>query len=300
MDIRLESYRVFSEVAKSLNFSKAAQNLFMTQSAVSQSIKNLETALDTKLFVRSSKGVRLTTEGETLLQYTSAALGLIESGETALLRTNNLQTGQLRIAANDTVSNFLLMKTLEVFHQTYPGVSLKIFNRTSVDSLDLLKSGQVDMAFLNLPLEDPSISIEPFCQVHDIFVAGHMFSYLKEQTISLKTLEKLPLIFLERTSNSRRYIDDYFIQNNVQLHPAIELASHHLLLEFAKAGLGISSVTEEFCKTHLNKKEVFVVQTEFTIPPRFIGVGILKNMAISPAGEKFIELAKEINQNEIK
>lgn len=293
MDIRLEAYKVFYEVAKVLSFSKAAQNLFMTQSAVSQSIKNLEKALDTKLFVRSSKGVRLTSEGDTLFEYASAALSLLQTGEDMMSKANNLQTGSLRIAANDTISNFFLMETLETFHQTYPGISLKIFNRTSLASVELLKAGQVDIAFVNLPLEDPALKITKFREVQDIFVAGKVFSYLKGQTLRYETLQKLPLIFLENTSNSRRYIDEFFQREGATLSPAIELASHHLLLECAKSNLGISCVTKEFCSTHLKKEEVFVVETEFAIPKRYTGICTLKSVSLSTAGQRFIELLKK-------
>lgn len=172
MDIKLDAYRIFYAAAGKQSFSKAAQELFITQSAVSQSIKNLEERLKTVLFVRSKREIRLTPEGETLYEYVKNALSLIEKGESELLRFQTLEQGQLRIAAGDTLSRYLLLPFLEAFNRKYPMIRVNIVNRTSPQSLELLKAGQADLAFVNLPLTDEAVEIRPYRQVQEIFVGG--------------------------------------------------------------------------------------------------------------------------------
>ncbi len=104
MAVKLELYRVFQEVAKMGNISAAAQNLYISQSAVSQSIKQLEEQLQVRLFSRSTRGVMLTSEGRTLLEYVTRALGLIQNGEEKLAQSRQLLTGELIIGASDTVT----------------------------------------------------------------------------------------------------------------------------------------------------------------------------------------------------
>ena len=147
MAVKLELYRVFQEVAKMGNISAAAQNLYISQSAVSQSIKQLEEQLQVRLFSRSTRGVMLTSEGRTLLEYVTRALGLIQNGEEKLAQSRQLLTGELIIGASDTVTKTYLVSRLEAFHKAYPDIRIRILNGTSRMVLDYLRGGQVDIAF---------------------------------------------------------------------------------------------------------------------------------------------------------
>ena len=126
MAVKLELYRVFKEVAETGNISLAAKNLYISQSAVSQSIKQLETALQARLFARSPRGVSLTWEGQMLYQYVRSALGLLATGEDKLSQAQQLLLGTLTIGASDTVTSFFLTPYLEAFHRQHPGIRLKI------------------------------------------------------------------------------------------------------------------------------------------------------------------------------
>ena len=150
MDINLELYKVFYYVATTLSFSEASRQLFISQSAVSQSIKTLERKLNHPLFIRSTKKVLLTPEGELLLQHVKPALQLLDEGE-SLLSGDNLLKGQLRIAASDTICRYFLIDYLQKFHQTYPDVRIKVTNSTSIGCVELLEKGQADLIVCNYP-----------------------------------------------------------------------------------------------------------------------------------------------------
>lgn len=173
---KLENYRVFCKVAQHKSFSGAAQELFLSQPAVSQSVRQLEEQLGMQLFVRSSKKVELTPQGSILYEYASSALGLLESAEQQLSGLQTLGAGQLRLGAGDITARHLLLSALERFHQLYPKVHLSIFNRTSASSLELLHAGRIDAAFVNLPIEDDRITVHWESPVQDIFVAGQKFA----------------------------------------------------------------------------------------------------------------------------
>ena len=290
MDIKLDAYRIFYAAAGKQSFSKAAQELFITQSAVSQSIKNLEERLKTVLFVRSKREIRLTPEGETLYEYVKNALSLIEKGESELLRFQTLEQGQLRIAAGDTLSRYLLLPFLEAFNRKYPMIRVNIVNRTSPQSLELLKAGQADLAFVNLPLTDEAVEIRPYRQVQEIFVGGSRFRALTQTPVPLRALPQYPLIFLERSSNSRMAAEKFFFSRGISLAQDIEVGLHDILLEFGRINLGILCVTREFSGDYLQTQELFEIKTDEPLPPRFVGICTLKGVSGSAAARAFLDL----------
>ena len=192
MDINYELYKVFYYVAVSLSFSEASRKLFISQSAVSQSIKVLEKKLNQPLFIRSTKKVQLTPEGEILLRHIEPAMNLIKRGEMQILETGSLGGGQLRIGASDTICRYFLVPYLSRFHKEYPNIHIKVTNQTSIGCVDLLESGTVDLIFTNYPNSrlGHGCHIQFIKDFHDCFVASRKYyGELEHQTLSLKEKE---------------------------------------------------------------------------------------------------------------
>lgn len=289
MSIRLELYRIFDKVAKCQSFSKAANELFMTQPAVSQAIMQLEHELDIRLFTRTPKGVSLTNEGKMLFEYTNSAISLLDTGEKRIKETKNLQAGELKIGVSDTISRYYLLPYLERFHNDYPNIKLKIINRTTDELCNLLKLGEIDIGICNLPITDDSLKIQKCKDIQDIFVFGEKYKYLISTVITYDELLKYPLIFLDNRSKSRQYVEDYLFSKGIKINPEIELGSHDLLLEFAKIGLGIACVVKEFSKEYLLAGTLYEINLVENIPKRNIGICSLKGVSLSPASEKFVD-----------
>lgn len=287
---KLDLYKVFCVVGKSASFSMAAKALYMTQPAVSQSIMQLERELDTRLFNRTTKGVTLTDEGNLLFEYVNSAISLIDIGEEKMLEINNLTAGELKIGVGDTISKYFLLPYLENFRNNYPNIKFKIINGTTAELIDILKSGKVDIAICNFPIEDSALEMQPCFEIQDVFVYADKFKRLLSKPVHLQELVKLPLIFLEPNSNSRKYVEDYLMSQGIQISPEFELGSHDLLLEFAKINLGIACVTKEFSQEYLNPGLVNEVQLIEPIPKRNIGICYLKAVPLSPASTRFFEL----------
>lgn len=290
MEQNLEQYRIFCAVAQEASFSAAARKLYISQPAVSQSIAALESALKTPLFLRSSKGVQLTPEGKILYDYAQKALGLLRAGEEKLAQCTRLQIGEVKIAAADTIAAHYLLPYLEQFHHEYPAIRLQVINRTSDESVALLKAGGADLAFINLPYEDSALICTPCMEVQDIFVVGRRYLRLAFSPISPAQLALQPLILLEQKSNSRRFVDRYFSDYGIVPNPEIELCSHDLLLEFAKIGLGVACVVREFAQEIMTQGDLFSLMLVPPLPRRAIGVCRLAGMAPSAAAGAFLNL----------
>ena len=290
MTSKLDAYRVFNEVSRQRSFSRAAKALYMTQPAVSQAIMNLEQELGTRLFTRTSKGVALTTDGQLLYEYISSAVNLIEMGEKKLSESKNLKFGELKIGVGDTISKYYLLPYLGRFHSEFPNVKLNIINRTTPELCRMLKSGELDLAVCNLPVKDAALEIQFCIEIHDIFVCGEKYRNLSEEPRSIEEIVELPLILLEGKSNSRQYVEKYFITKGIRIQPEIELGSHDLLLEFARFNFGISCVIEEFSLDYIDTGAVYKISLTEEIPKRAVGFCFLKSVPLSAAARKFVSI----------
>ena len=294
--VDLELYRIFLEIAHSRSFSAAAKRLYVSQSAVSQSMAKLESLLDTKLFSRGGRGVSLTPAGETLLGYVEQAMTLMAAGEDKLRKMQMLVTGELRIGASDTISKHFLLKYLDIFHTRYPAISLQVTNRTSTETFDLLASGALDFALVNTPVDQEHFIARNCLAIHDIFVAGSRYGELRRRTLTRAQLAQYPLIMLEKLSNTRRAVHRALLSSGVEVTPSIELGAHELLLEFAQIGLGVACVMKEFSLDYLQKGILFELNIADPLPPRAIAVCYAKKLPLSPAAERFIDILLQPGQ----
>ena len=261
MDINYELYKVFYHVATTLSFSEAANKLFISQSAVSQSIKALEKKLNQKLFIRSTKKVRLTPEGELLLRHVEPAMNLIHRGEIQLLEASE-GVGQLRIGASDTICRYFLVPYLEKFHKEFPGAHIKVTNATSIRCVELLENGQVDLIVVNAP--NPYLGnceTKHIRSFQDVFVANHSFDTLLGRQLTFKELLEHPILMLDKKSTTSEFLHNLFLQHQLDLVPEIELSSNDLLIDLAKIGLGIACIPD-YCITGKDLDKLFIVETE--------------------------------------
>lgn len=292
MAVKLELYRVFKEVAETGNISAAAKNLYISQSAVSQSIKQLETALQARLFARSPRGVTLTGEGQMLYQYVRNALGLLATGEDKLSQAQQLLLGTLTIGASDTVTGQFLTPYLDEFHHQHPGIRLKIVSGRSAKVLSMLKSGAVDIAFASSP-SDSSLTTWSCFATHSIFVAGGGYGCDFDHVYTRQEIADFPLILLERKASSRVFLEQYFLQSGITLTPEIELSSRSLLVSLAKIGLGVAGVTREFVQDALDSGEIRQLRTDFTIPARSVDMCTLREVSPTAAASAFMEMIRQ-------
>ena len=290
MKTKLDYYRIFYETARFQSFSTAAQHLYISQSAISQCIHQLESDLNVQLFVRTRRGITLTNEGKILFLKVENAINSIDQGEKQLEKLRHLESGELKIAAGDTITTHFLLKYLEDYHATYPEIRIEMANSYSSQMLNLVKEGKADLAFVNMPLSDDELIIEPCLEIDDVFVCGPDFE--TKESYSWEEVAELPLILLEKHSSSRRFLDKNFKEKNIALNPQIEVAVHDLLIRFASIHLGVSCVIEQFAKVELEKGIVQRLSVNPPLSKRSIGCAYLKNAPLSYAAKAFVEMIK--------
>ena len=290
MDINYELYKVFYHVAVTLSFSEASKQLFISQSAVSQSIKVLEKKLNQPLFIRSTKKVQLTPEGEILLKHIEPAMNLIKKGENQLLEAHTLNGGQLRIGASDTICRYYLVPYLNRFHKEFPNIHIKVINQTSIECARFLENGQADFIIANYPNSAlaGSMNTRVINEFHDVFVASRSEFPLKGSKLALEELLRYPIMMLDRKSTTSEFLHQVFQKSQLDLVPEIELSSNDLLIDLARMGLGIAFVPD-FCIPK-NDEDLFILDLKEQLPSRQMMVAYNESLPVSQAARQFMDM----------
>lgn len=294
MITNLEYYKVFYYVVKTGSFTLAAKELSVSQSAVSQSVKQLEQALNVTLFRRNAKGVSLTKEGELLFSYAARGYEQIETGEKKLAQMLNLDLGEIRIGASDMTLRFYLLPFLEKFHEQFPKIKVTVTNGPTPETIRFLKEGTIDFGVVSTPLaKTEGLEVTTVKEVTDTFVAGRKFIPYKNKMLDLKDLEKLPLIFLEGLTSTRTYMDGFLKENGVIVNPEFELATSDMIVQFALRNLGVGCVMRDFAIEELEAGRLFELRFNKMIPKRHFCVITDKRSSLSAAAQKLMRILEE-------
>lgn len=287
----LEYYKVFYYVAKTGSLTLAAGELLISQPAVSQSLKQLETALRTKLFVRASRGIRLTAEGELLYSYVAKGCEQIALGEQRLKQMLNLELGEIHIGASDMTLQFYLLPYLELFHERYPAIKVNVSNAPTPETLANLRENKIDLGVVSTPFDDR----EDLCalqvrEIEDVFVAGRKFIRYKNRMLDLQELEKMPIIYLDGATSTRNYMDAFLVQNGVHIQPEFQLATSDMIVQFALRNLGVGCVMRDFAKGYLEDGRLFELRFNRIIPKRHFSVVTNPRNPLSAAARNLLQL----------
>ena len=294
MNTNLEYYKFFYYVGKLHSITLAAEELNVSQPAVSQAIRNLERELGTTLFMRTSRGVRLTAEGQTLYGYVQRGYETIREGERKFLEMQELTSGEVCIGASDMTLQFYLLPYLETFHERYPNIKVMVSNAPTPETIESLYEGKIDFGVVSTPFDArPEVESFEVKKIRNTFVAGNKFWTLKGKRMEYGELKQLPCIFLEKDTSTRKFMDCFLEQRGIVLEPEFELATSDMIVQFAIRNMGIGCVMEEFAKEKIESGELFELAFREMMPEREICVVTDKKVPISSAGERFLEVLKE-------
>jgi len=288
-----EQYRVFFQVAESGSISRAAKALFVSQPAVTKSIKTLEKELDVILFIRTSKGVTLTREGEVLFDYVEVAFDQLSQGEKRIKELKNNDFGSIRIGISNILCKYYFIPYLKLFHETYPKLKIEIVNRTSPETLELLEVGRIDCAIISDVGNKSLYNYQHLMEIQDTFVSKDKSP---SEVLEIKELENHPLLLLEKKNATRASFDEHFVEHQVNVHVDIEISSMEFLIEFAKIGLGVSAVIKDFVQDELDKESLYEWPINPMLPKRSVGLLYKKGEPLSIALKTFIDFMKRTNQ----
>lgn len=295
MEQNLSTYRIFYEVAKSGNISKAAEQLYISQPAISKTIVRLEDSLEIKLFKRNSRGVSLTDEGKVLFQYIKDAFAHIQEAEETLQKMKDFHIGHLDIGASSTLCRFILLPYLKAFMKEYPNIRISLKNQDSGKTLHLLEDHQIDLALAALPNKlgiNQEILMER--EVEDILVAAPQYlrnlKNIRGEAFSL--FQDANVMLLEEQNLSRHHIENYLKENQIYCPQIMELNTMDLLIDSAKIGIGIAWVIRDFVEEDLKNGQLVEIKLPQPIEKRRIAF-LYNKKNNSPSLESFVAFLKK-------
>ena len=274
MEGNLNLYYIFYTVAACGNISAAAKELYISQPAISKAISKLELSLHTTLFIRNSRGVVLTEEGEYLYEQVKTAFTCIQQGETRIRQMSQLGVGHISIGVSTTLCKFVLLPHLNQYVKEHPHVKIKISCQSSGETITALENGTVDLGIIGLPEKLKGFVSSPLLEIHDTFVTTD--SYLnnlkiREGITKENVLKNAVFMMLNSENLTRKYVESYLEAGHMELTEIIEVGNMDLLIEFAKIDLGIACVIREFVQEELERKELKEVSLGRAIPKREVG-----------------------------
>jgi len=273
--------------------TKAAEELYISQPAVSQSIKQLENQLGVSLFNRTHRGMELSAQGgKTIFAKVEKALGLFAEAETLIARINDSAKGVIRIGASETIFRYFLADKIVRFHEEYPSVKIELISAVTPKAIEALKAGECDMAFVNLPIApEQNLSLHGNCmRLSDVFVVGEKYADLAAKTQPLSVVQSLPLVLLEKNTVARRALDNFMDAMGVNLSSSIEVGSWDLMKRLVAKGMGVGVIPREYAQTLLDEKTLFEVKTDPVLPARSVGLLTSKTEPASFEMRAFVKL----------
>ncbi|MEI3381295.1 MAG: LysR family transcriptional regulator [Dorea sp.] len=296
MNSNFEYYKIFYYVAKYENLTKAATALKTSQPAVTRTIHKLENELGCRLFTRSKTGMKLTPEGRTFYGYVAAGCAQFFKGENDLSNLISLENGTIYISATETALHCYLFQAMEEFNSLYPNVRFKILNNSTTESVNAVKEGKVDLAFVsaNLQVAKP-LRMKILRKYRDILIAGKRFEELKtgKEELSLKELVSYPWISLTAETITRRFLNEYFEKNGLTFAPDMELATTDMILPAVRHNLGLGFIPAEFADSQLESGQVFEIKVKEKLPERNIILIYDMEYPQSIAAKEFQKFLKE-------
>lgn len=296
MDNNLNLYYIFYTVAIHKNISGAAKELFISQPAISKAISKLENNLETKLFLRSSRGVTLTSEGELLFEQVKNAFIAIRNGEAQLKKIQELGVTNLSIGTSTTLCKYVLLPFLQKFVKENPHIRISISCQSSFETITALEKGLIDIGLVGIPEQTNSLVYVPIREIQDTFITTETYLHnlkIREGSQKNTILSNATFMMLNKENISRKYVDAYLSSHQIEMNNIIEVDNMDLLIDFAKIDLGIACVIRDFVKQDIQNGTLVEMTFKHEIPKRKIGFAYASSSTMPEGLKKFIAYFKD-------
>lgn len=296
MNISLEYYKVFYYVAKYKKISFAAEKLFVSQPAVTQTIQKLEDQLGTNLLVRTKNGIELTEAGEKLYEFTAENIEILENVEYRFDKYENLEEGSIKIRTGSNVAKLILFDALEQFGKDYPNVKIEIATGAPSQSVEMLHTGEIDMVLVYLPFKEKYTNLQITECANEEYIFAMSKKFAKENNVNISKIEDLnnySLIIPKKNSAIGNIFEENFKDKIKKIH--YEIAQEQMKKEFILRDMGIGFIIKKAVEEELKNGDIIEIKLKDAKVKGAVGVITLNNKFATSATKKLLEYMKKNN-----
>ena len=289
MNIDYNLYKIFLYLFEEKSISKTAAKLYVSQPAISYSLKELESQLGYTLFYRNSKGIEPTLEAKELYSYVSTAFNIFNDAEEHIKNLNSLNIGCIRIGTPSHIGIFYLTNYIADFRKIYPGIKFEIVSRSTSDMIEMLETRKLDIIVDTLPINSKkNVTKVTLAKLHNCFAYNK--NIMKDVHINnVNDLKNYPLVLPSATSSIRLKLDEYMESKNTKLSPILESWTTEMMLEMVRKGVGIGYFIKNVIDTQNDKDDFQVVSFDNELPAVDVCC-VYVDEFLSTATHKFIEM----------
>jgi DNA-binding transcriptional LysR family regulator len=284
--VSLRQLSIFTAVAKHLSFARAAEELHLSQPAVSMQIKELESTVELPLFERAGRSIRLTMPGEYLLVYARRVLGALKEAGDAMAKLRKVQGGRINIGMVSTAEYFL-PRLLARFRAEHPAVEMRLSvgNRESLSRL--LHDNEVDLAVMGRPPRELDTRAEPFAANPLGVIASPEHALARRREIAPKALDAEPFIVREPGSGTRAAMEQFFAENRIAAPRIMEMTSNETIKQAVIANMGLAFVSLHTVALELSVGQLVALDVAGLPLMRRWYIVNVQRKPLSPAAESF-------------
>lgn len=293
----LQQLKGFMAVAKHSSFSRASEELFRTQPAISKQVRALEESLETKLFHRLGRKIQLTDAGEILFRHAHRIFQVLEEARETISELKGLQKGHLRISAATTVGTYMLPRVLGRFKRRYPGIDISLAITNKAQVLEQVLQHETDLGFVGPPVQPEELQREEYLLDELVLIVAPNHPMADEEFVSIDQLKQEVFVLREQGSGTREIMEEELSRKGIGLRKAMELGSTEAIKQAVAANLGVSIVSKyaitlevvmgRLCAAHI--KDLNLRRQLYTVSHR--------DRTLPLAAAAFLELLRESKED---
>ena len=292
--INFTQLRDFYQVAKNLNFTAAAGELFVSQPAVTAQIKLFEDYCKLKLFKKRGRNIYLTDEGNTLYEYAIKIFEYEREIENLIEDMRKLKRGTLRLGTTKTYARYFMPFLISRFHKSYPQIKIHLDEGSSLDMCNSLFTFKNELAIIAKAIDNPDICLMPFSQEELIIILSPSHRLVNKETVSIREIAREPIIMKENGSGTRKLVCELFAKNRLTPNILVETSNTEFIKQLVARKYGISFLVKAAVEKELKEENLASVSIEGEKIFLDVSIAYLKNCHFSPSAQTFMGILKKL------
>ena len=297
--INFNQLRVFYKAAKNLNFTAAANELFITQPAVTFQVKSFEEYCELKLFKKRGRRVYLTDEGKSLFEYAARIFQYEKEIENAIDEMRELKRGVLRLGTTKTYARYFMPLMFTSFHKNFPNIKIQLNEGSSADMIYSLVDFKIDVAIIAKAIDHAGVNFFPFSREEMALIAAPDYPLAGKKEVSFKELAKEPFIMKEIGSGTRKLVEELFARAKCKPNILMETSNTEFIKQLVNRGEGISFLVKEAVAAELKNKDLIEVPLKGHKILLDVSIAYLKGQVLSPPARAFVDTLTRLRSGDI-